>query len=95
MWGSAIETILAQDKPTSKAVNPRTWIEQTDYPEQKFQTSFRVFSKQRSKLLSILKSLPKKSWSRSAVITGAGKPLERTLFFYAHWLATRERTHVK
>ncbi len=95
MWGNAIETIIAEDKPTIKAINPRTWIDSTDYPEQKFRTSFRAFTKQRTDLLAILNALPKKSWSRSATITGAGKPLERTVFFYAHWLATHERTHVK
>ena len=95
MWGNAIETILAQDKPTIKAINPRTWIESTDYLQQKFQKSFRAFTKQRTDLLAVLQALPQKSWSRSAIITGAGKPLERTVFFYAHWLATHERTHVK
>src|SRR5262245_20750085 len=91
MWGKAIGTIITQDKPTIKAVNPRTWIEQTDYPKQKFQSAFRAFSKQRSDLLTVLEKLPQKSWSRSATVTGAGKPLERTVFFYAHWLATHER----
>jgi DinB superfamily len=95
MWGSAIQTILAQDRPTIRAINPRTWIEQTNYPELKFQTAFRAFTKQRTDLLKVLEALPKKSWYRSAIITGAGKPLERTVFFYAHWLATHERTHVE
>ncbi len=95
VWGNAIEAIISEDKPTIKAVNPRTWIDSTDYHEQKFRTSFRAFTKQRTDLLAILNALPKKSWSRSATITGAGKPLERTVFFYAHWLATHERTHVK
>lgn len=95
MWGNAIETIIAEDKPIIKAVNPRNWIDNTDYPQQKFQKSFRAFAKQRTDLLSILEALPKKSWYRSATVTGAGKPLERTVFFYAHWLATHERTHVK
>jgi hypothetical protein len=85
IWGNAIETILAQDKPIIKAINPRTWIESTD----------RAFTKQRSDLLAVLQALPQKSWSRSATVTGAGKPLERTVFFYAQWLATHERTHVK
>jgi len=95
MWGNAIETIIAEDKPTIKAINPRTWIDSTDYSRQKFRTLFRAFTKQRTNLLATLEALPKKNWSRSATITGAGKPLERTVFFYAHWLATHERTHVK
>jgi hypothetical protein len=28
-------------------------------------------------------------------VTGAGKPLERTVLFYAQWLARHERPHVK
>ena len=95
MWGNAMEAILTQDKPIIKAINPRTWMEQTNYPEQKFQISFQTFTRQRSDLLVVLEKLPRKSWSRSAIVTGAGKPLERTVFFYAHWLATHERTHVK
>ena len=41
MWGNCIEVIIAQDTPTIRAVNPRTWIEKTDYLEQKFQPSLR------------------------------------------------------
>ena len=95
MWVNAIEAILEQDNRTIKAINPRTWIDSTDYPNQKFRTSFRAFHEQRNELLATLKALPQKSWSSSATVTGAGKPLERTVYFYAHWLATHERTHVK
>jgi len=33
MWGNAIETIVADEHATLKAVNPTTWIESTDYRE--------------------------------------------------------------
>ena len=33
MWGSCIATIIAEDTPTIRAVNPRTWIKKTDYLE--------------------------------------------------------------
>ena len=33
MWGAAIAVILAQDKPTFRAINPTTWIKQTNYPD--------------------------------------------------------------
>ncbi len=95
VWGNCIKEILAKDKPTIRAINPRTWIEGTDYPAQKFYSSFKAFTAQRTDLLKILEPLTPKTWSRSAIVTGAGKPLERTVFFYAHWLATHERTHVK
>ena len=50
---------------------------------------------QRTELLTTLKSLGPENWSREATVTGAGKPLERTVLFYAQWLARHERTHVK
>jgi DinB superfamily len=95
VWGDCMRQMLDQNKPTLRAVNPTTWINQTNYPELKFQNSFRAYSKQRVDLLSVLKPLTPKQWARSATITGAGKPLERTVFFYARWLATHERTHLK
>jgi hypothetical protein len=95
VWGSCIETILAQDKPTIRAVNPRTWIERTDYLEREFQPSLKAFTAQRSALLAVLKPLKPKAWSRSATITGAGKPLERTVHSYAERMATHERPHLK
>jgi hypothetical protein len=94
MWGNAIETIIAHDQPTIKAINPRTWIKQTDYPEQPFRTSLQAFTKQRTKLLAVLNALPHKSWSRSATVTGAGKPLQLTVFSYARRLVLHEQSHV-
>ena len=95
MWGGAIEQILAADHPTIRATNPGTWIHQTDYLELDFAKSFRAFVKQRKELLSFLEALRPADWDRGATITGAGKPLERTVHFYAQWLATHERPHVK
>jgi hypothetical protein len=95
VWGDCIAQIIAEDQPTIRAVNPRTWITKTDYLEQEFLPSFQVFTTQRTKLLEILESLPHEDWWRNATVTGAGKPLERTVFSYAEWLATHERTHIK
>lgn len=95
VWGNCIVTILTQDKPTLRAINPRTWIKQTDYLEQPFQLSLHAFTAQRADLLSVLGPLPRKGWSRTATVTGAGKPLKRTVLFYARWLAGHERPHVK
>jgi hypothetical protein len=36
VWGDCIRTMLAEDKPTLRAVNPRTWIKRTNYPELEF-----------------------------------------------------------
>ena len=95
IWGGAIATILAEDYPTIRAINPRTWIKQTDYPDQQFHPSFKEFSAQRSDLLEILRNLSDEDWNRAALITGAGKPIERTLYGFANRIAIHERAHLK
>jgi hypothetical protein len=95
MWGRYMATIIADDRPTIRAMNPRTWIKHTNYPALEFAPSFRAFTKQRAELLALLRPLPKASWSRSATVTGAGRPRERTVLEYGQWLATHERSHVK
>jgi hypothetical protein len=87
--------IIKEDKPTIRAINPRTWIKQTDYPQLEFRPSLRAFASQRTELMAILEPLPPEGWSRTATVTGAGKVLERTVLFYAQWLATHERQHVR
>jgi hypothetical protein len=54
-----------------------------------------VFTTQRADLLAVLEPLRPEGWSRAATITGAGRPLERTVLFYAQWLARHERSHLK
>jgi|SRR5579859_2156359 len=95
VWGDCIMTMIAEDRPVLRAVNPRTWIEKTNYLELEFQPSLRSFATQRADLLALLEPLPPEGWSRAATVTGAGKVLERTLLFYADWLARHERPHVK
>ena len=95
MWSDGMMAFITQDRPTIRAVNPRTWIKSTDYPEQKFQSSLRVFTTQRKDLLTVLEPLAPEGWSRAGTVTGAGKPLVRTVLFYAQWMADHERTHTK
>jgi hypothetical protein len=95
VWGGCIATIIAEEQPTLRAVNPRTWIEQTAYRELEFRPSLRTFTTQRAELLAVLDLLPPAGWSRAATVTGAGKALERTVLSYARWLAEHERPHVK
>ncbi len=95
MWGKYIVVILNEDHPTFKAVNPTTWIKQTNYREQEFRSSLRAFTAQRAELLAVLEPLPSQAWSRAATVTGAGKPRERTVRTYAQWLANHERSHFK
>ncbi len=95
VWGNCIAEIIAQDHPTIRAVNPRTWIKSTDYPEPEFQPSLQAFANQRTALLAVLETLLPESWSRRATVTGAGKPIERTLHSFAGRLARHERPHIK
>jgi DinB superfamily len=94
VWGACISRMLAEDAPTIRAVSPRSYIDDTDYVDLQFRPSLRAFTAQRTDLLAVLGSLPPKGWGRTATITKAGKPLVRTVLFYAQWLADHERIHV-
>ncbi len=95
VWGDCMRLILAEDRPTIRAVSPRTWINRTDYPELEFRPSFHAFTMQRADLLVVLELLPPEAWSRAATVTMVGKDLERTVQDYAARLVVHERSHVK
>ena len=95
MWGRYIVQILNEDRPTIKAVNPTTWIKQTNYCDQEFQPSLQAFTIQRAELLAVLQPLSPEAWSRTATVTGAGKPRQRTVYTYSQWLANHELSHIK
>jgi hypothetical protein len=95
VWGGCIATILAEDRPTLRAVDPRTWITRSAYRELAFTASLRAFATQRAALLTVLAPLPAEDWSRAATVTGAGKPLQRTVLDYAQRLARHEQPHVR
>ena len=95
VWGNCIMTILAEDTPTLRAVNPRTWIKRTNYHELEFEPSLRAFARQRAELLAVLEPLPLDGWSRAATVTGAGNILQLTVLSYARRMAIHERPHVK
>ena len=50
---------------------------------------------QRTGLLAVLRELKPKIWSCSAIVTGAGNVPERTVHFYAQWMASHERPNLK
>lgn len=95
VWGGYIKTMIDQDKPAYKAINPRTWMEKTDFLQDDFQTALRAFTRQRAALLRVLEALPPKGWSRTATVTGVGRVLHPTVLSYADRLARHERPHVK
>jgi hypothetical protein len=94
VWGKCIVTMLEQDAPTLRAINPRSWIKRTDYLDLEFEPSFRAYAAQRADLLARLQPLAPEAWSRGATITGAGAVLQRDVLVYAQWLARHEQPHI-
>ena len=94
VWGKCIVTMLEQDAPTLRAINPRSWIKRTNYLDLEFEPSFRAYTAQRADLLARLQPLPPEAWSRGASVTGAGAVLQRDVLFYAQWLARHEQPHI-
>jgi hypothetical protein len=95
MWGGSIERLLAEEHPTVRSINPRTWIRQTDYPDLEFQPSLEAFTAQRARLLALLTPLPPDGWTRAGTFTGAGSPIVRTVHAFAERLVIHERPHLK
>jgi DinB superfamily len=95
VWGDCIARILAEDRPTLRAVSPRTWITRTNYLDLEFGPSLRAYRAQRDRLLADLRALKPDDWARGATVTGVGRTVERTVLSYADWLARHERPHVK
>jgi DinB superfamily len=95
VWGDYTRRILTEDKPTVRAINPRAWIERTDYPDLEFAPSLRAFTIQRADLLAVLEPLPPEGWARTATVACAGTPLQKTVLDYAERMARHERPHVK
>lgn len=101
VWGKGIAAILAEDvdgyiqRPTIRAVSPRTWIKKTDYPQLEFQPSLRAFTTQRADPLAVLEPLPPEGWSRTATILMVGRVFEGTVLYYGDRLARHECEHLR
>ena len=54
VWGECIARVINEDRPTIKALSPRTWIDRTDYRTQDFRPSLHAFTAQRADLLALL-----------------------------------------
>ncbi len=87
--------MLNEDHPTVRAVNPRTWAQQTDYSELPFLSSLAAFVAQRERFVAVLDDLTEIQWSRSATLTGGGKPRRSTVHTETDALARHERSHIK
>src|SRR3954468_14532953 len=64
VWGGCIMTLIAEDEPTIRAINPQTWIKQPDYASLPLVDSFRAFAAQRAELLAVLTALEPAAWNR-------------------------------
>jgi len=95
VWGDYMRRILAEDRPTIRVINPTAWIKRTDYLDLEFAPSLRAFTTQRAALLAILEPLPQEGWARTATVTGAGSPLQKTVLDYAERMARHERPHIR
>jgi DinB family protein len=88
--------ILAEDTPTWKVMNPRTWMKKTDYPDWEFARAFEAFRKQRAELLAVLLPAPQDAWTRIARVRGVlGDINDRSVRYYGDWMAGHERARWK
>ena len=95
VWGKSILRMLSDDHPTIRYISPRTWMRKTEYPKQEFHDSLRAFTDQRHELVSSLKTLESKSWSRGATFTGTSKRgREQTVLSYARRIVDHESRHL-
>jgi hypothetical protein len=90
--GEPIFAIIAEATPTLRAVDPRTWIKETDYPDLEFRHSLRAFTSQRADLLVVLEPLP----HDGGRVTRGSRERERYLSaaccsMDGGWLATNDR----
>jgi hypothetical protein len=95
VWGRNIATILAEERPSIRAVSPRAYIQKTDYPLQPFPSSLQAFTTQRAGLLAVLEPLPAEAWAREATVKAVGRPSVRTVHTFADRLARHEREHIR
>lgn len=96
VWGDQrIVRMLSEDEPTIQAVHPMRWIQQTNYYETPFSTSFAAFDEQRRRLLTLIETISPEDWERGATFTGGGAPRRYTVRSEADAIARHERAHIK
>ncbi len=95
VWGGSIVRTISEDQPAFPGVNPRVWVNRTNYPELDFGPSFRAYAAQRAELLAVLEPLPPEGWSRTATVTAWGQAYEHSVQYYAQRIARHERPHLR
>ena len=91
VWGKSIIATITLDHPTLRHISSRSWIRRTDYLQLEFKSSLATFALQRHELLSVLKGLATKDWSRKATTKGR----EETVFSLATRIAEHESKHCR
>ena len=92
--GGNILRIIGEAHPSFRRVSPRAWLRKTDYPDWEFSPALTAFVRQRAGLLAVLGPLLPEDWERTATVTeGPGRTVERSVLYYADWLASHERVH--
>lgn len=86
--------MITQDRPKYRYVSPRTVAKKRNYTTQEYHTSLQAFSKQRTKLLQLLTSLPEEAWSRGATFTGTTRGVNRRSYSYAQRITAHEAEHI-
>lgn len=89
-----LDHLVGRDDP-DRALPVPTIDQRRSQDEQLFHHLLDAFTTQRADLLAVLEPLAPENRDRAATVTVAGKSCERTVLFYAQWLAEYERAHVK
>ena len=93
VWGKSMMRMLNEDNPTIRYVSPRIYMKKTNYTEQTFHDSFKIFNDQRSTLLVKLRALPTDAWLRQGTFTGTTGGKHQTVYSYARRMAEHEHHH--
>ena len=92
---AAVQGLAVADGSVVRFVGPRTLIEQVDYRERDFAENLRALTRQRGRVLALLRGLPRAVWSRAGRTSDGGPPRDRTILDYGQWLARHEHKHVE
>ena len=94
--GGNMLRIVAEDQPSWRAMNPRTWQGKSGYHDWQFAPALAAFVAQRRELLEVLRSLPSEAWERTATVAvPPNRTFEYSVRYYGDWLAGHERAHLK
>jgi hypothetical protein len=92
---TAIRGLAETDGSVVQFVGPRTLIEQVDYRDRDFAENLRALTRQRPRILMLLRRIPRARWSRVGRTSDGGPARERSILDYGQWLARHERRHVE